>query len=75
MRLSRCRDRCVQLFESLVAESEGKAKERLSNNLKFAIAHRDIIAKWGRFPHRNAILGRESTPEEKAFLEQPGSSF
>jgi uncharacterized protein (DUF924 family) len=42
---------------------------------RYAVAHRDIIQRFGRFPHRNAILGRESTPEEAAFLEQPGSSF
>lgn len=41
----------------------------------YAVQHRDIIARFGRFPHRNAALGRESTPEELAFLEQPGSSF
>jgi uncharacterized protein (DUF924 family) len=43
--------------------------------LSFAVAHRDIIARFGRFPHRNAILGRASTPEEAAFLAEPGSSF
>lgn len=43
--------------------------------LKFAHAHRDIIVRFGRFPHRNAALGREGTPEEVAFLSQPGSSF
>jgi uncharacterized protein (DUF924 family) len=42
---------------------------------RFAIAHRDIIARFGRFPHRNAVLGRASTPEEAEFLRQPGSSF
>ncbi|WP_072372149.1 DUF924 family protein [Hyphomicrobium sp. NDB2Meth4] len=42
---------------------------------RHAEAHRDVIARFGRFPHRNAILGRSSTPEEIAFLEQPGSSF
>jgi uncharacterized protein (DUF924 family) len=42
---------------------------------RYALAHRDIIARFGRFPHRNAILGRASTPEELAFLKQPGSSF
>jgi uncharacterized protein (DUF924 family) len=42
---------------------------------RFACAHRDIIARFGRFPHRNAILGRISTPEEAEFLKQPGSSF
>ena len=42
---------------------------------RYAVAHRDIIARFGRFPHRNAILGRASTPEEEDFLRQPGSSF
>jgi len=42
---------------------------------RYAIAHRDIIRRFGRFPHRNAILGRVSTPEEAEFLKQPGSSF
>ncbi len=41
----------------------------------YAEAHRDIIARFGRFPHRNAVLGRASTAEEIAFLQQPGSSF
>lgn len=41
----------------------------------YAIRHRDVVARWGRFPHRNAILGRASTPEEIEFLKQPGSSF
>jgi uncharacterized protein (DUF924 family) len=43
--------------------------------LRYAIAHRDIIRRYGRFPHRNAILGRPSTPAELEFLRQPGSSF
>ena len=41
----------------------------------YALRHRDIVARFGRFPHRNAVLGRVSTTEETAFLEQPGSSF
>jgi uncharacterized protein (DUF924 family) len=44
-------------------------------NLDFAKRHEEIIARFGRFPHRNAILGRRSTEEERAFLQQPGSSF
>ena len=43
--------------------------------LRYAVAHRDIIRRFGRFPHRNAILGRMSTAEELEFLKQPGSSF
>lgn len=42
---------------------------------RFAVAHRDIIARFGRFPHRNAVLGRASTPQELAFLAGPMSSF
>jgi uncharacterized protein (DUF924 family) len=42
---------------------------------RYALAHRRVIERFGRFPHRNAILGRDSTPEEVEFLQQPGSSF
>ena len=41
----------------------------------YAVQHRDIIAEFGRFPHRNAVLGRESTAAELEFLEDPGNSF
>jgi uncharacterized protein (DUF924 family) len=44
-------------------------------NLDFEIKHKNIIAKFGRYPHRNAILDRPSTKEELIFLKQPGSSF
>jgi uncharacterized protein (DUF924 family) len=44
-------------------------------NLEWARRHWEIIRRFGRFPHRNAILGRESTPEETEFLKQPGSGF
>lgn len=57
--------RSLELFEDL-----GNPE-----NLDFAIRHYEIIERFGRFPHRNAVLGRVSTPEELAFLEQPGSSF
>jgi uncharacterized protein (DUF924 family) len=42
---------------------------------RYALAHRDIVKRFGRFPHRNAALGRSSTAEEAEFLKQPGSSF
>jgi uncharacterized protein (DUF924 family) len=45
------------------------------SNLDFARRHHAIIARFGRFPHRNRALGRPSTPEEEAFLNEPGSSF
>jgi uncharacterized protein (DUF924 family) len=47
----------------------------LERNYEFELKHKAIIDRFGRYPHRNAILGRRSTPEELAFLEQPDSSF
>lgn len=47
----------------------------LEGNLRFEHAHKAIIDRFGRYPHRNAILGRSSTAEELAFLSGPGSSF
>ncbi|WP_189338064.1 DUF924 family protein [Halomonas elongata] len=47
----------------------------LERNLEFEHRHREILERFGRYPHRNVILGRHSTVEELAFLEQPGSSF
>jgi uncharacterized protein (DUF924 family) len=62
--------RSVALFTELAA-----AHPTLQGNLDYAIRHRDVIQRFGRFPHRNAVLGRTSTPQEIAFLEQPGSRF
>lgn len=50
-------------------------RETLSCSTNFAGRHFDIIKRFGRYPHRNAALGRESTPEETEFLKEPGSSF
>ena len=47
----------------------------LESNLSFALRHQAIIARFGRYPHRNAVLGRASSAEELAFLKEPGSSF
>lgn len=47
----------------------------LENNLEFELKHKRIIDQFGRYPHRNKILGRESSSEEKQFLTQPDSSF
>ena len=47
----------------------------LETNYEFEIKHREIIERFGRYPHRNAVLGRASTPAELEFLSQPGSSF
>ncbi|MDT3280194.1 DUF924 family protein [Shewanella scandinavica] len=50
-------------------------REAAVANLTFELQHKAIIDRFGRYPHRNAILGRESTAEEIAFLREPGSSF
>lgn len=47
----------------------------LEDNLQFELRHKAIIDRFGRYPHRNAILARRSTPEELEFLQQPGSAF
>jgi len=51
------------------------AFEETADAYRYAVAHRDIVQRFGRFPHRNAALGRASTTEEIEFLKQPGSSF
>ena len=50
-------------------------KNGIQNNLDFEFSHKKIIEKFGRYPHRNAVLGRQSTAAEIEFLSQPGSSF
>jgi uncharacterized protein (DUF924 family) len=45
------------------------------DNYDFELRHKAIIDRFGRYPHRNAVLGRQSTAEELVFLTQPGSSF
>ena len=61
----------------LIQEKSLPLFEMHTNELthEYAVKHRDIVAKFDRFPHRNAILGRPTTQEEYEFLKQPGSSF
>jgi uncharacterized protein (DUF924 family) len=68
-------ERCVELFRTWRDEAPEALRGGIDDSLDYAIAHRDIIRRFGRFPHRNALLGRESTAEELEFLKQPGSSF
>lgn len=68
-------DRCVECFEKQLASCAESAKQGLSDNLKYAKMHRNIVARFDRFPHRNELLGRETTEEEAEFLTLPGSSF
>jgi len=68
-------DRCVALFEAFRDELEGEARARVAGSVDYAKRHREIVARFGRFPHRNQVLGRTVTAEEMEFLTQPGSSF
>jgi uncharacterized protein (DUF924 family) len=60
---------CVSRFTDLVAQAPQALADRLQGHLKAARQHRDIVQTFGRFPHRNAVLGRTSTPAEAAFLK------
>jgi len=62
-------DLCVRCFDRLRAGADPALHGALDHHLKFALLHRDIVARFGRFPHRNAALGRENTAEETAFLK------
>lgn len=65
----------VALFRLLAVEAPAPAMRDFASFLQFARRHQEIIARFGRFPHRNAVLGRESSAAELAFLQEPGSSF
>jgi uncharacterized protein (DUF924 family) len=70
-------ERSMALFGALEKDftSPRELAEMLSENMEYAERHRVIIERFGRFPHRNKILGRESTAAETEFLKKPGSSF
>ena len=68
-------EQCVALYQALTGDAAPALREAFASYVNFAERHRDIIRRFGRFPHRNAVLGRTSTPEEIEFLKQPGSSF
>ena len=65
----------VRRFEELARAVAAQYRKEYGSFLDYARRHRDIISRFGRFPHRNTILDRASTPEEVEFLKQPGSSF
>jgi uncharacterized protein (DUF924 family) len=68
-------DRCVMLFAAEAVNAPEAWQESFRNGLDFATKHRDLIRRFGRFPHRNAVLGRSTTPEEEAFLRDHGRGF
>lgn len=65
----------LALYQALADAAPAGMRELFAAYLDFARRHHDIIARFGRFPHRNAILGRQSSAEELAFLQEPGASF
>jgi uncharacterized protein (DUF924 family) len=65
----------VVAFEQLLQESAPAERAFFEGTLDYAHKHLDVIEQFGRFPHRNVILGRESTPEEKDYLSKPGAGF
>jgi len=62
-------DEALRLFQRVLEDPA------LADLPEWARKHREVVRRFGRFPHRNAILGRESTPEEEEFLREPGSRF
>lgn len=68
-------ERSVSLYQQLAQEAADDERALFDNFLDYARKHLDVVARFGRFPHRNAILGRPSTPDEIEFLKQPGSRF
>ena len=69
-------DRSVALFDALAKEqTAGSALATFAGFADFAYRHQLVIERFGRFPHRNAILGRPDSEDEAAFLQQPGSGF
>jgi uncharacterized protein (DUF924 family) len=68
-------ERCVELYQTLSHELSGSPRASMLPRIGYAERHRDIVKRFGRFPHRNAILGRSSTPDEQLFLDGPGASF
>ena len=62
----------VRLMQALLADCAAAERERFAKYLRYAEAHRDVIRRFGRFPHRNGILGRDSTPAEREHLAEHG---
>jgi len=67
--------RAVALFTALQQGVPAAEQDLFTYFLDYALSHQAVVERFGRFPHRNARLGRESTAEELAFLQEPGSSF
>ena len=68
-------DACVTAFEALASDSRPAFQPLIYSSIDYAHQHRKVIEQFGRFPHRNAILGRENSAAEADYLSRPGSGF
>ena len=68
-------ERAVQVFRAIAREADDRERAFAESCVPYAVAHLDIIRRFGRFPHRNAIHGRESTPAERAYLAAGAPDF
>lgn len=68
-------DESVAAFRRLVGEAPEEFQPYFEDALKYAVQHRDIVARFGRFPHRNRVMGRVSTAEERAYLNSGAETF
>ena len=68
-------DRSVAAFRELCRLAPATQRQTFASFFDYALRHREVIVRFGRYPHRNAILGRKSSAAEREFLKQPGSSF
>lgn len=65
----------VAAYRRLLNEAPAELKQMFASSLEYAERHRSIVARFGRFPHRNRALGRANTPEEEAYLAEDGQHF
>lgn len=68
-------ERSIALFQAWAEAHDGPARDRALEQMRYVHRHAEIVARFGRFPHRNEALGRESTPAEIEFLREPMSAF
>ena len=68
-------ERSVALFQAWAEAHDGPARDRALEQMRYVHRHAEIVERFGRFPHRNEALGRESTEAEIAFLREPMSAF
>jgi uncharacterized protein (DUF924 family) len=68
-------DRCVALFAGLLGRAPAALRPQFESSIAYADQHREVIRRFGRFPHRNVCLGRASTDAERAYLASGGETW